>query len=540
MLNIVATRHPQYAKCVEDWTKWRLTYEGGKRFINTYLKEYSKRETPDEFQKRKEMTYCPRFAGSAIEEVKNNIAHRLCDVTRHSNDKNYLAAINGKNGGVDLNDSTMDYYVSEHILPELLTMSRVGVYVDMPDDIGETLIDNINKRPYVYLYYAEDIVCWNGSYVDNCYTYTSLLLKDMSDNIDAETNLVTGQYKQYKHFLLTREGVLVSFYDTKGKKRKEQLLQGLTKIPFVLFELPRSLLQDVADYQIALLNIESSDINYITKSNFPFYVEPYDPRTESGFFRQETDDPTKRKEVVNGPSGGRRYPKESNAPEFIHPSPEPLMASITKQRQIKDDIRTLLSLNLASLDSQYASAESKGMDDRAMEAGLAAIAKVLQKGEQQIANFWAQYTNIEPPTITYPKNYNLLTVYDRLNQAKTYAEMMTVVPSVTCQKEIAIKISETLVSSSVGPDVLERIKDEILAAEYMSSNPTDIGLDLEHGLVSTVTASKARGYADGEVEQAKKDHAERIARIQQSQSGAGGKLTNPKDRGVTDLNSGSN
>jgi hypothetical protein len=48
-------------------------------------------------------------------------------------------------------------------------------------------------------------------------------------------------------------------------------------------------MEDIADYQIALMNLESSDINYMLKSNFPFYVEQYDPRAEMNFGRPAPD-----------------------------------------------------------------------------------------------------------------------------------------------------------------------------------------------------------------------------------------------------------
>jgi hypothetical protein len=40
-------------------------------------------------------------------------------------------------------------------------------------------------------------------------------------------------------------------------------------------------------------------------------------------------------------------------------------------------------------------------------------------------------------------------------------------------------------------------------------------------LVSQELASKARGYPEGQVDQAKKDHAERLALISQAQSSGG-------------------
>jgi len=52
----------------------------------------------------------------------------------------------------------------------------------------------------------------------------------------------------------------------------------LTRIPFVLLDINGSLIKDVAQHQIALLNLGSSDVSYALRSNFPFYVEQRDLR----------------------------------------------------------------------------------------------------------------------------------------------------------------------------------------------------------------------------------------------------------------------
>ena len=52
----------------------------------------------------------------------------------------------------------------------------------------------------------------------------------------------------------------------------------LRRIPFVLLDIGDSMIKDVVNHQIALLNLGSGDVNYALKSNFPFYVEQRDLR----------------------------------------------------------------------------------------------------------------------------------------------------------------------------------------------------------------------------------------------------------------------
>lgn len=537
-LQVNQIRHPYYRENVEDWRKYRLTYAGGDAFKLAYLKQYTKRETAAEFVDRKSMTYCPRFAGAAIDDVKNSIYQRMADIARVGADQTYQEAILGKNGGVDKMGATMNFFIGQSILPELLTMSRVGVLVDMPPLEGFTKLANKGLKPYLYYYCAEDICSWSGSYVDNQMLYTSLLIRDNTEDCDKDSGLVTKKKVSWRHYKLTPEGVVVKFYKTNGELINEQLLE-LTRIPFVLFDIKRSLLQDIADYQIALLNLESSDIAYALRSNFPIYVEEFDPRTQNINAKPNStelaDDPIlKRKERVVGNSSGRQYPMGANPPAFIHPSPEPLQAAMAKEAQIKQDIRKLLNLSLSSIEPTLASAESKGHDEKSLESGLSAIGQILENGERQISVLWKEYMTGEAATIQYPRNYSLKSENERREESKSDAELMSIVPSRTYQKQVAVKIANNLIGHQVSYETMEMIKKEILEAKYISSDAEDIAKDMENGIVCDVTASNARGYdGEKEVPQAQKDRAERIKITQAAQTSP---EQNTSARGLTDLN----
>ena len=94
-----------------DYQKWRIAYEGGRKFVTTYLEKFSNRETAEEFLSRQKMSYCPRFAGASIDEVKNSIYQRLVDIVRVGGPDSYKNAAIGLNGGVDRNLSTMTNFM---------------------------------------------------------------------------------------------------------------------------------------------------------------------------------------------------------------------------------------------------------------------------------------------------------------------------------------------------------------------------------------------------------------------------------------------
>lgn len=561
LLNLTKIKHPYYQYNEENWNKYRLTYGGGRVFTNTYLKTFSKRESPEDFENRKAMSFCPSFAASAINDIKNSIYQRMMEITRIGGHKTYQDAITGKNGGVNLKGASMNNFIGQLLLPELLTMGRVGCFVDMPPVSGSLLSDLQGKQPYLYIYTAEQIPAWNSTTVDGEEILTAVLLKETRDTCDDETNLISGNEDLLRLMTLlpNGEGVKVQFYKqvidkTTGNEYSELIneiiLKGHKRIPFVCAEITHSLLKDIADYQIALLNMESADVAYVLKANFPFYYEFFDPRSQSPYTptaptgdvstenAQVIAAQAKAQEIVVGTMAGRRVPIEGQAPGFIHPSSEPLKASMEKQRQMKNDMRQLVNLALGTLEPKFASAESKGMDDRSLEAGLSYIGLELERVERLVGVSWSAYMKGPDPTIKYPKKYSLKSDKDRREDTKELAELLPKAPSKQYAKEVAKLMAKSLLEQKVSDETLIKIYQEIDDAKYISSDAKDITSDVEAGLVDLITASNARGY-EGErvVPLAKKEHEERLTRIAEAQAKASPQADpndNPAARGNPD------
>ena len=533
--DITNSTHPEYLSLTWDWFKYRLVSEGGDNFILEYLKSYSDRELVADFNARKLITPIPGFAAASIVDIKNAIFQRMVDITRVDGSESYQNIITGKSGGVDLKGASMNFFVGNSVLPELLNMGKVGVYTDMPALTGNTLNDDRNKHPYFYIYKAEDIRNWRLSVRGEHTEFDMLLLRERILTYDNVVQLPDKDITRYR--LLTREenGVKIRLYDEGGAQIDSDGISSdfeinleIEKIPFTLFELQHSLLRDIANHQIALLNLESSDISYSLKANFPFYVEQQSNQQSPHLKGQEDDDGDGRRAADVGGTVGRTYPKGVDPPSFINPSAEPLMVSMEKQKQLKDDIRVLVNLALSAVQPKFASAESKQMDEHGLESGLSNLGMVLEHGERQLAEFYHIYVgSTDIPSISYPERYALKSSANRIAEAKELGVISTSIPSKTGQKEIAKSIARKLLDSQISPDTMTKVIDEIDRAEYVTSNPETIHSDLEKGLVSTETASTARGYnSKVEVPKAEKDHAKRAARILESQTAA---------RGVSDL-----
>jgi hypothetical protein len=559
-IKIDQIQHPEYSLNIKDWEKWRHCYEGGDDFKNRYLKILSSRESTEDFERRKEIAPIPRFSGAAVDEVANSITVRLPDVKRVGGPNSYREACEGKNGGVDRRGLTMNGFLAQYVLPEMLSMRECIVFVDK-EQIREngTKADEIGKNPYIYYYAVEDIMSWDWRYHNGCLSYKTLLLRENYSTVDDETGLPAGTAVRYlRMWIDKRNKVSAQYYleeehDTPEGKQKGFWPQGVIElkidmIPVVQFAVSKSLLQDTADHQIALLNMESTDVSYAYGANFPFYTEQYHPNQQASHLKvrdPQTGEEKEVKEKVTGILHGRQYPYQLERPGFIHPSSEPLEISMKKQRQIKDDIRALTGLSVATLQPGHASAESKGVDNQTLEAGLAQIGIVLQIGEQRISDIWAKYQGEKESTnVIYPTNYTLVTEPQRLDRAKNLKELQGSVPSKKFAKEVGKEIAATLFDGKVPLKTMDAINAEVDAADHITSNSEDIERDLEMGLVSEETASNARGY-DGkkEVPKAREEHAERAKRILMAQTSAGGKAGpqgssgsgDPQARGVADV-----
>ncbi len=545
-LDISKITHESYDGMRESWDKWRLSYKAGDDFIDIYLAEYSTRETVADYELRKSLTYCPAFASSSIEEIRNSIFERMIDISRKGGSKIYQDAIKGDGQGVDRKGSSMNRFMGIDVLTELLPMKTVGIYVDRPAIDQGSSVQGINgKDPYLYLYRVEDILAWT---FDDNENLMNLLLQDHVPVFDEIYGLEIGTAIEYRLLTLVpiEEGgaaqVVVEVFNNDGEPLPTRTrFLGINKIPFIFVQLSDSLMNNAANYQIAHLNLASSDMFYLFTSNFPFYVEEA-PKHEGNHLKTglpddgtaETADVAQDRTISRGTTKGRQYVHGTQAPGFIHPSSEPINASMDKQDALKQEVRQIIHLAVTNLQPRVASAESKEMDDRGLEAGLSYIGLELEHAEREVVIIWELYLdNKSVATINYPDDYSLKSDQERLAEAEKLEELKSKLPSKTFQrvtsKQIAKLISERFATS----EEVEAINRELDSAEVLVNDPAIIKEDHEAGFVSTETASEARGYPKGEVDQANCDHEERLSRIAIAQSKASNENLNAA-RGIPD------
>lgn len=526
-------RHPQYQWALEEWTKWRLTMAGGKIYLDTYLQKFSEREDDDDFLLRKKLSYCSSYSKSSVWEIINAIFQRMRDITRDDGPDSYINAVAGRDGGVNREGMSMNMFMGRKVLPELLSMGKVGVYVDMANDIeGTTLADTADKHPYFYHYAVEDILNWN--YTDQ--ELRSVLLRDLIYSYDEKTGMPNGTEIRYRYIWQAYSGEIYAIaytgeWQETGKKKtfivnsRVEYQLNLKRIPFVIIDIGQSLLTDIADHQNSLTNLESSDINFLFRANFPIYTEQQNNKIAATHQKKPGENDG---EIVTGAMRGRTYPLEAARPDFIHPSPEPLKASMLKEDAIKTEIRHLIHLAVSKLTPQHESAASKSLDNEGLEAGLAFIGLTLEHAENFLAQRWTEYLGgPEPtsPTVKYPSQYSLVSDTERRSAAKDIFNMRDDIPSTLGRKELVKLAVQTLFDGRVSPDTMDNILNEIDSANYVSARPDDIERDVKNGLVSKGTASVARGYDVKEAPKANDEYIQRLKFIADTQTkgGAGGR-----------------
>ena len=561
---IVDLVHPEHGRWEYEWVLWRLAFRGGREFVNAYLSQLSNREDRGDFEKRKRTTPIPAFAKAAINDVKNQIIHRIGSVRRTGGPASFLSAAAGRDGGVDLRGSTMLWFIATEVLPELLVMGRVAVYVDAPQVTGDYIDPNqpASNHPYLYTYTRENIRNWAYNVQGQL---TQVLLRDYVNVVEPITNLPLHTVARYRFLWLNQttdpttgnpiRQVGVAIFDDKGKLQSKGFL-NLPEIPVRIFSVSESLMADIANHQVALMNMESADIISSLKSSFPIYTEQRDARYQSNHLQKANLPPEVRSsvsqtlesdirghdhdsdEIVAGPNHGRYYGAGLERPDFISPSIDPMKASMEKQAKLKEDIRNLLSLSLSNLKSSNVSGHAKVLEMEGTEAGLNAIGKELEHGEREIARSWGHYLGTTDYTeIIYPEQYTNKTDDDRLKEAEGYSQYADALPSATYRKSIQTQIAISLLQGRVSDETLQAISKEIQDSKYPTSNAVTIQADVDAGLVSASTGSIARGYPPEEAAKASEEHAQRLARIAKAQSSPNKPLTpiEAEQRGVTDL-----
>lgn len=524
--SIVTSKYPAFLRDSADWMEWRYCYEGGRIFRDVYLKKYSERETNDEFVRRREMTPIPTYAKKEINRVRNSLFQRFPDILRRQGSPDYLSAMVGDGGGVDRKGTSMNSFLGRDVLPDLLVMGKVGVLVDAPRYSkpvdAMTRADENEIQPYLYTYPLEQIPMVIPSDTGQQGQWKALLLVDRFYDADFYKGVYSDKTRMRWYYLGDDGRVRIQMLTPEGKEAEAEIVTNLTKIPFVLFDIGDSLMKDVCSYQRALLNLISSDTAYSHDANFAFLTRQRKNANPGEHLQGEN------KKVEAGLRKGLFYEKDTERPQFIAPPAEPMKISLEFRRELKNEIRELVSGQLEGLG-----------EEGTVESGLAYIGLQMETAENEIADHWLAYKGQTRPTksinrsaddateqkdqaiVKYPECYTIKPVKERIEETQLLTELMYKIPGRIVKKEIAKKATDSLLRGSVPTKKLKEMHEEIEEAPYCTSDPAIVIEAKKNGAMSGETACLALGGTAEEWKKAEEDQAKRAAAIVAAQADAG-------------------
>jgi hypothetical protein len=425
------------------------------------------------------------------------------------------------------------------------------VFVDKASYIGNSLSLQADTHPYLYTYIAEDILSWTED-PNNPGFYNRVLLRELRTTRDTN-GLPNGTQKVYRYVQrLTPTEVGVRFYSESGVpigRYEDDLVPAdglyrleLPVVPFIPITLNTGLMKSVANHQIALTNLESADVAYALYANVPMYVEQSDMADMIAANRSGSSSVTELegtatgaaqaddKTVRTGKTTGRRYARGLDRPGFISPPSEPLEVSIKKQDRLKEDIRLMLRLSMATVRASAASGDAIRQERAGSNSGLLAIGLTLEHFETRFAQLWSVYQGSESAKVCYPRDYSTVTDADRVETATKLLEVRDKIPSVLFKRRCSSEAATILLGRLLTHDDIAAIDEEINSAVQCTTTVADVVSLVKEGVMPRDVAATLCNLPAGSAERAKREYVERLGAIAAYQS-AGAKGV----RGVADL-----
>ncbi len=533
---LIDIRHPVWSDCHADWMTYRLVYEGGAAFIDAFLLKYSRREGKSVFAQRKELTYNPSHTTTCLNMYRDAMMSKSHEIIR-TGDPVYKEIVS-KN--VDQSNNSMDSFMGLQFIPWLMAQQRRFIIVDAPPKAEGTTKDEDKGRPFIWAVNAENVLAWKME----AGKFTKILILEMAECEDPATGLAVGTEIQYRYMELVPAGtgeiqvskdysftpvsanedcVMVRLLDPNGKDKVEPYALDIPRVPVVMGELVESMVKNSSKIQIGLLNLNSTDMMFLFKGNFPLYVENRDkaqrvipPRATKKAVRNmekvdledrevDEDDTSHEKKEV-GVNDGVSYGKDLQPPSFIAPPTENCTLSMAKQEAMKAEIRVLLDMALVSMANKalQQSGDSKEMDRVGLDKGLSYIGSVCENVERDVAEIIHLFLkSAQKYEVKYPTDYSLKTKGERIAEANALQPSKTMIRSEKWQKKMSKSQARIVMTGSFPSAEIEEVEQDIEATVWFDESierSTMIGQDILNGVLSKETGCELRGFPEGEFE----------------------------------------
>lgn len=513
------------------------------------MREYlikQKDETELELKERKLNTPIPAVAKEAVKDVRRSITQRLEDVTRIGGSAHYREAVAGEGSGIDREGLSMNLFIGQTVLTELLVMGRVGIYVDNIAPDGPTMADGVGE-PYAYAYRVEDILNWDTMHPEQEGTFSMVLLRDHEISFNQAFGIsFPSQHRERLRLVWVGDDGFVRyrFMDNKLAPIVPELLNNaqliqeddgairtqLREIPFVMPSLDSSLLTDVASYQRLLMNIASNEGMFAMNANSPILAIQQDARAQGKEWKkpgagqpepggQRSRNPTERTGVRSGWVRGRYYSTEEDVFSWVAVPPESLKVTSDYRMRLADEVRQLVNVAVQNqTGTRTESRETREISAQGLESGLHFIAMKMQHAERQVAKFISMYEGTKmTAVVTYPKRYRLKTQAERIKDAQEFKKIIDALPTQELKKEGVKRIILDLFTGTVTSETMDRMMKAIDNHPYIG-NFSDIMEMVESGLITRELAGGSQDLSPEEVDQATEEKVKAAAAILEAQA----------------------
>lgn len=531
--------HPEFKKLNGDWAMWRLAYEGGPEFIAACLKRYSRRENFLDYRDRLELAFNSAHVTKALNRYRNAILSAMHEVKREG-DKRYLDMCNTN---VDLKNNSMTAFMGLQFLPLLMAQGKRFICVDAPPKDDAETKDEEPGNPWVWAVNCENVRSWS---YDAKGQLKAIAILESIDSVDEETQLVNGSSQRTRYyrmvdanFKLTPDkgstfksvqgpGVLLRFLDNEDKDILQPIVLDLSRIPVIESRMVQALCKDIAGHAKALVNLNSTDMNFLFRGNFPIFtkqrgnggngIKPVNkhnaiqPGRETETMDRTVDGEDNRPSTESGTNKGQYYEMKAERPGFISPGTENVKVSMDKQAKITDDIDELLDLSLASQakGKLMQSGSSKKADRVDLDAGLGYVGQLMETAEREVAEVVHEFMgSTAKPLVKYPTTYSIKTEEERVSDAKDLFAVASEPNEPTAQAELHKRGIELMLGTVVDSDtmdtILSAVDKKVADGEWFDLNAARalaVQADIAAGIGSKEGSCARRWLPEGEAAEA--------------------------------------
>jgi hypothetical protein len=478
-----------------DFKEWRYCYEGGRIFRDEYLLPFNDREDDADFERRRDLTPIPGYARKEINRVKNSLSQRFPDIMRRGGSASWRSAVHGIGRGVDLRGTSMNSFMTKHIVPDLLVIGQVGVLIEAPqvltnDPSGIPSQADVPKnfRPYLKRYRIEEYGTPIPAPTDSPSDWQAVMLEETKRIFEDRTLVTTDETTFTFYFLDASRGNRVSIQklDSSGTDQEPEQRTELEAIPFTVFDIQDSLMRDACSYQITLLNMISADSSNAIDANFSTLTRQRGGANASAHLRGADD------EVEVGVRKGLFYESGDERPGYISQPTGPMKVSLEFRRELKEEVHELVTGVIADLG-----------EDGTLDAGLAYVGSCMNDGESRCWDHWAAYEAVnpsrrQPSLVSYPDDWSLKSDQSRVEEASQKLDIMNKIPGRKAKKQAAVSAIQTLWRGKVSIKDLDAMIAEVMAAPYTTSDPDILDKVAERNLAGPQALSMGYGFEPDE------------------------------------------